>query len=609
MTGQRVELTSPSTWELIEIIAKTQATNPLRTIKELVDNALGSGAKEVVVQIRKKGPHRRAPKVIVRDNGHGWHVIEDSDDPNFGQPNLWYTASHIGHSIKSRWDEYVKRRDAGLEVGQFGIGLLSFWALGERMTITTRSRTRDGGLTPSARMTWYREKSHADIEPSCSRGLEASGTEIVIEGLIKSQSSLVYGRTVVDYLSNACRAFLMKTGARLLVDDHGAILEVRPSKFEGTRVPIEKIGDLDLEVYIPPASVDTNMKHVSFFRRSEKVMDDVSQIPELSISPWSDGRVYGTVSFPKGTISPDRSGLVNDEFKAEFIASMVKATKPVLDFVGSEERRLRELRSKEMAQMFKSKWEEILKGLPEAWRRITGRGGEPPIVEPPKGPVGPLDYIEVRPSDGRVKVGTNLPLTAVPKDAAGNFISRRMLFAWEIVRGGYKAKLEGEGKDVIFRAGPRKGVVTVLVSAVENGTIKKCSTNVFIKDDLPPPPPPPPPPPADRPPTLEYFSETSGPRSQFNKALNTVEVNEAHQDYRTAEELGYEARIRYINMCFSKEIAVDRWGQLLSQDQHALGERIMELTLFSEKAFGFRPLEAPKKRGRPRRRAEPGKKA
>lgn len=599
MTVEKVELTSPSTWELIEIIAKTQATNPLRTIKELVDNALGSGAHTVVVEIRKKYANRASPRVVVRDDGNGWHVIKDPNDPNYGQPNLLYTATNIGHSIKSRWDEFVKKRDAGLEVGQFGIGMLSFWALGQRMTITTRSRLPSGELSPSARMTWYKGNPQADIELRCAKGLSSSGTEVVIEELVKSQSGLVNGRTVVDYLSNACRAFLAKTGAKLLVDDHGSITEVKPSKFLGTVIPVKKIGDLELEVYIPPSDVDRNLRHVSFFRLSEKVMDDVSQIPELSVSPWNDGRVYGTVSFPKGTISPDRTGLVNDEYKAEFIDSMTKATKPVLDFVGSEEKRLRELRSKEMTQLFRDKWEQILKSLPEPWRRITGEGVGPPPPTPPKGPVGPLDYVEISPSDGRVEVARELLLKAMPRDAAGNLISRTALYSWEIVSGGLKAVLAGEGREVAFRAGSRKGVVTVLVSAVENGTVKKCSTNVFIVEHMPPPPPPPPPPPADRPPNLSWFSETSGPRSQFKKLLNTVEINEAHLDYRNTEVLGYEAKVRYIYMCFSKEIAVDRWGQLLSQDPHGLGERIMELTLFAEKVFGFAPSEAPKRRGRP----------
>ena len=594
-----MELTSPSTWELIEIIAKTQATNPLRTIKELVDNALGTEAHTVVVEIRKKYAHRGSPRVVVRDDGNGWHVITDPNDPNCGLPNLWYTAKNIGHSIKSRWDEYVKKRDAGLEVGQFGIGMLSFWALGQRMTITTRSKLPDGKLTPSARMTWYRGSPQADIDPGCTKGLESSGTEVVVEDLIKSQSNLVNGKTVVDYLSNACRAFLAKTGAKLLVDDHGVITEVKPSKFEGTPIPVRKAGDLELELYIPPSEIDRNLKHVSFFKLSEKVMDDVSQIPELSVSPWNDGRVYGTVSFPKGTISPDRTGLVNDEFKAEFIDAMVKATKSVLEFVSSEEKRLRDLKSNQMAQLFKEKWELILKELPEIWKRITGEGPGPAPPPPPKGLIGPLDYVEISPSDGRVRIGSDLVMKAMPRDAAANLIPRRMLYSWEVVSGGHKAELvDGGEREVTFRAGPRKGIVTVHVSAVENGTVKKCSTNVFIVESLPPPPPPPPPPPADRPPNLFWFSEMSGPRSRFKKQLNNVEINEAHPDYRKAEDLGNEPKIRYMNMCFSKEIAVDRWGQLLSQDQHGLGERIMELTLFAERAFGLVPLEIPKKRGR-----------
>ena len=69
MTVEKVELTSPSTWELIDVIAKNQATNPLRTIKELVDNSLGSEATKIVVEIRKKYAHREAPQIVVKDNG------------------------------------------------------------------------------------------------------------------------------------------------------------------------------------------------------------------------------------------------------------------------------------------------------------------------------------------------------------------------------------------------------------------------------------------------------------------------------------------------------------------------------------------------------------
>jgi hypothetical protein len=600
MTIDKVELTSPSAWELIQVIAKNQATNPLRTIKELVDNALGSEATTIVVEIRKKGAHRESPRVIIRDDGKGWQIVTDPKDPNYGLPNLWYTVSHIAHSIKTRSDEHIRKRDAGLEVGQFGIGMLSFWALGQRMTVTTRSRLPDGSLTPSARMIWYRGNPTAEIEGRCAKGLESAGTEIVVDELIRSQLSLINGKTVAEHLSNACRAFLKRTGAKLLVDDHGKIIEVKPSKFEGTRVQVKKIDDLELELYIPPSDVDRNLKHVAVFRKSEKVMDDVSLIPDLSVSPWNDGRVYGTVSFPKGTINPDRNGFVNDDFKAEFIESMVIATKSVLEFVGSEERRLRDLKSNEMARLFEEKWQLILKELPETWRRITGQGPGPLPPQPPKGPIGPLDYVEISPSDGRVAVNSDLVLKAVTRDAAGNSIARRMLYSWEVVSGASKGDLLGiGGREVTFHSGPRKGIVTVLVSAVENGTVKKCSTNVHIVESLPPPPPPPPPPPADRPPSLNYVKDLTGPRSQFKKQLNTVDINELHPDYQKAEESGSEAKIRYLYMCFSKEIAVDRWGQLLSQDQHGLGERIMELTLLAEKTFGLRPPEIPKKRGRP----------
>jgi len=604
MTVEKVELTSPSTWELIDVIAKNQATNPLRTIKELVDNSLGSEATKIVVEIRKKYAHREAPQIVVKDNGKGWQqIVADPKSPNYGVPDLWYTVRNIAHSIKTRSDENLRKRDAGLEVGQFGIGLLSFWALGQRMTVTTRSRLPDGSLTPSARMIWYRGSSTTDIEGRCAKGLDSSGTEIVIDQLIRSQLNLINGKNVAEYLSSACRAFLKKTGAKLIVDDHGKITEVKPSRFEGTLIDVRKTDDLELELYIPAPSVDQNLRHVSVFRLSEKVMDDVSIIPDLNVSPWNDHRVYGSISFPKGNINPDRNGFVNDEFKEEFIESMRKATKSVLDFVNKEEKRLRDLRSKEVAQLFEEKWKVILKELPETWKRIVGPDSPPPPPPPPpKGPVGPLDYVEIRPSDGQVAIDSDLILRAITRDAADNAITRRTMYAWEIVSGASKAELLGPGgREITFHAGPRKGIVTVFVSAVENGTVKKCSTNVHILESIPPPPPPPPPRPTDIPPNLDYFTDTNGPRSQFNKPLNTVYINDAHSDYRGAEESGGETRVRYMIMCYSKEIAIDRWGQLLAQDQHALGERIMELTLFAEKVFGLKSPEMPKRIGRPRK--------
>ena len=63
-----------------------------------------------------------------RDDGDG--VPRDAD----GVPDFRYVATHICDSIKRR----LKADGVGTALqGEFGIGLLSFWTVGEKLTVTS----------------------------------------------------------------------------------------------------------------------------------------------------------------------------------------------------------------------------------------------------------------------------------------------------------------------------------------------------------------------------------------------------------------------------------------------------------------------------------------
>jgi len=601
MGAEKVEITSQTPWELIKMLAEAQSQNPLVAIEQLVDNALTSGAKNVVVELRKKGAHKSSPRVVVRDDGDGWHWVKDEKDPHYGLPDLWYTVSHIGDSIKSKYDEYKRKREAGLEVGHFGIGLLSFWGLGERMTVTTRSKLSADRLSESARMTWIRQCQDAEIDAPFKPGLEGSGTEIIVDRLIESQMALVTGRNVADFLKKACRPLLTRTGVRLIVDDHGKKIEVRPSRFVGTPFPVRRVSELELELYIPTSEVDPTMRHVSLFKVAEKVMDDVSHIPELNKSPWNDGRVYGVVSYPRGALTPDRTGLVNDEHKAEFISLMLKATPQVVDFVDSEEKKLRELKSRETSKIFREKWQTIFRELPESWRRP----GSEDVVIPPETPqdtpekpvLGPLDHVDIVPADGSVLVNGIIGLKAMPRDSRSNLITRDVLYGWQVIQGGTRARLDSTfGREATLVAGPKRGIVTVHVSAIEDGGLRKSSTNVHIVDFLPVPSVSHPK--GENPPNQGWFSDPTGARSRYLKNFNVIEINAKHPDYKSAESSGQSAELHYMLACYSRELALDRWMPLV-RDPHELSEKVLELTILAERVFGFESPQVPKKKGRP----------
>src|SRR5260370_31904142 len=111
-------------WNAIRIIALSQ-TNPLKAIAELVENSIDAHAKTIAIT---RGREQGEQYLTVKDDGDGV-----PRDPN-GLPDFRYVATHICDSVKRR----LKADGAGGGVqGEFGIGLLSFWTVGDTLTMTS----------------------------------------------------------------------------------------------------------------------------------------------------------------------------------------------------------------------------------------------------------------------------------------------------------------------------------------------------------------------------------------------------------------------------------------------------------------------------------------
>src|SRR5262245_27483077 len=117
-------------WNAIEIIARTQ-THPLKAICELAENALDAGAHEVAI-VRRRTHGDLFLEVV--DDGKG--VARDAG----GLPDFARIATHVCDSMKRHLAEQDRR---GIH-GEFGIGLLSFWSLGD--TLRMVSAGADGAL-------------------------------------------------------------------------------------------------------------------------------------------------------------------------------------------------------------------------------------------------------------------------------------------------------------------------------------------------------------------------------------------------------------------------------------------------------------------------------
>jgi len=154
-------------WNAITIIALSQ-NNPLKAIAEFVENSIDAHARHVTIaRGREKGQHY----LKISDDGDGIPCGED------GQPDFKYVATHICDSIKRR----LKEKGAQNIQGEFGIGLLSFWTVGQRLTVI--SSGKDGktyqmmmdkgksGYTVTPRRIYFPLKELSWSSPRCWKAI------------------------------------------------------------------------------------------------------------------------------------------------------------------------------------------------------------------------------------------------------------------------------------------------------------------------------------------------------------------------------------------------------------------------------------------------------
>lgn len=611
-----VRFSTRDDWDLIKHIGQMLSTNPLRSIKELVDNSIDAFARDpsyspkmgkiVKVEIDKNGTHAH---IKVTDNALGW------EPDSAGTPNFEFSVQHIGDSIKKYLKEYQKAREEGVAIGQYALGLLSFWALGDRLTVFSRCLLPDGKIGICSKMVWLRYVENAviidDVKPP-NELAKSSGCVMIIDQLEKARMSLVTGNQLKKYLSRACRSRLMKTGVTVEVYYKGKKYIVKPKKYEGTPFPIKQyhtkggFGSIELEIYLFPPGVESPDEYkVPIFAKGAKVHDDITQIEEMDVYPWNAKKVYGQIDYPYGTISPSRNAFVNDAFLEAFILAMKEITEKLSRQIEEIEARKRRRYRKKFYKAFQKIWQEILNGLPEEWRRKKegGRIRKPEKPEKPKVKPGPMYRLEISPENALVQRKTIQSFMAKTYDINGNLVrDPDIIYYWEIEPSNLGQLKKDMYRTCILQAGKQEGIATLTVKAFqyvgesekEKTIHKTASTNIWIVAEISKKPYRPPP--GDKPPLLDEIPLAEEIHSKYLPKTNVVQVNNEHKDYKKAEKKGPEALYKYINYCYCKEIAVDRWKDLVT-DPHELSERITDLLAISDLAFDWKQL-ARKPRGR-----------
>jgi len=586
-------------WNAISIIASSQA-NPLKAVAEFVENSIDARAKQILItRGKKKGDFY----LRVNDDGEG--IPRDKD----GLPNFRYVATHICDSIKRR----LKRDGTAGIQGEFGIGLLSFWTVGQNLSLI--SSGSDGN---TYEMTMAKGSQEFNIQKKRIL-LPIKGTDLEIYPLLPGLRSLT-GDKIQRYLSSELRDRIRESGVQIRVLDRTgrSRFTVEPRQFTGrllhdlkpTQTPA---GDIYLELYLNDPGY-TNQ--VGLYRRGTRVLSSIIELDYFQKEPWTDRYLQGIIDAPFLNLTPGtRQGVIHDG-GFETFCRMLEPVEMQLKQIIGEQRKAEDERSsrqilKKVQRALKEAflrlpqeeydWFDIQAGkakkkkdtlftgdtmLPGAGAGIDGVNREDETANADDDDrsskafyeyAGPLFSALISPKSSMVSVDKRKTYRVVCRDRSKRSVLDNLEFEWRMAEG--EGQLQSNNEDsVVFLSPPEPGL-TILTVTVRQGDIV-CSDEAFITvtDSL-----------------IDQSAGSGGNRkglpgytyrrasgemwrSKFDVDKNVIVINNGHRDFVYAGKQK-SRKLRYICRLFCKELVLNNFPGLQSDD---LLERMIELSLYTE---------------------------
>ena len=595
-TSERGKLRIGDDWNAIRIIALSQS-NPLKAIAELVENSIDAHAKTVVIT---RGREHGGYYLKVKDDGDGVPL-----DPG-GLPDFKYVATHICDSIKRR---LKTNGDGGGIQGEFGIGLLSFWTVGDVLSMTSK-----GADQRAYQMTMRRGDPRYAV--NVRRTLFAEpGTELKISPLLEGIRSLS-GEKVQWYLASELRDRIRDTHVRITVIDKLARkqYQVEPRKFEGRllhQLPAVRspFGEAYAELYLTEPDEDCR---VALTRGGTRVIEDLGTLPGLERPPWNSRYLQGLIDVPYLNLTPGtRSGIVHDERYASFVEGLVKLEAHLNDLIDAQRRAEEEQANRESLRVIQRAFREAMLVLPREeydWFDIPSRAPQDSGASEPRGGLesggthgeeaalgveepqkeasaqrqffdyaGPLHSVLISPTTSTVAVKESRRFRALPRDRSRRRVEEDLTFAWAILEGGGTLSSTSD-QEITFEA-PDSPVLVRLSVTVSQRDIR-CSAEalVTVTDNLD----------LSVSPSVANarglpgytFERAAGElwRSRFDAVRNLIVVNSGHRDFVFATRTR-ALQLRYIVRLYVKELVLRNFAGMQAEQ---IAERMVELSLYVE---------------------------
>jgi Histidine kinase-, DNA gyrase B-, and HSP90-like ATPase len=581
-------------WNAIRIIALSQS-NPLKAVAEFVENSIDARARHVtLVRGRENGVHF----LRVKDDGNGIPCNEA------GRPDFEYVATHICDSVKRR---LKADGETGLQ-GEFGIGLLSFWTVGEELVLTSAGKD---GVTYQMHM----KKGDPGYRITKKHVLVAEpGTELVVKKILPGLKQFS-GEKIQWYLASELRDRIRTSGVDVRVVDRTARAEfkVEPRQFEGRLLhEVRRFcqGELYLELYLTrPASTNA----VGLYRQGTRVMESLSSLDELNRSPWTSGYLQGFIDAPYLNLTPGtRTGIIMDAAYQRLIDELKPIEAELSRLIDEQQRAEEDQTSREVLRSVQRALKEALLALPaeeydwfDLHQPATGRpkahakGSEAPqgngdlqtksedsaasqLNEGPPQKVffecpGPLFSVRISPASSVLPVSGKRNLRALPRDRSNRLVERDVVFRWQVIQG--EGQLQNsDGEIATFEAAAEPGLATIRLTAKQAELECSAEALVTVTESLLPQNP-------LREATKQgipsyTFQKAPGElwRSRYQADQNVVVINNGHRDFVFASR-NKLLKLRYICRLFAKELVTKNFAGLPPGE---LLERLIELSLYTE---------------------------
>ncbi|MEO7742855.1 MAG: ATP-binding protein [Usitatibacter sp.] len=576
-------------WNAITIIALSQ-DNPLKAVAEFVENSIDAGAGTITItRGRERGEHF----LEIADDGRG--VPRDDD----GAPDFRYVATHICDSIKRR----LKTDGARGIQGEFGIGLLSFWTVGEELAMSSagedgrvhemRMRKGDPGYTVARRGSLLAEP----------------GTRLKIKPLLPGVRQLS-GEKIQRYLASELRERIRQSGAGIRVIDRQARkdLAVEPRQFAGELLhqlpaPAAPQGEIYVELYL---GAPDSANEVGLYRSGTRIVGSLTALDAFRGAPWTSGVLQGIVDAPFLNLTPaTRTGVIHDAALQALVQALGPLEARLLELLDERKRAEEERSSRDTMRSIQRAFREAMLGLPAEdyqWfdvagqRRVSppsagqsGEGGEAiegvPVGESADAAqrqffefAGPLHSVRIAPAACTLSVGASRTLKAVARDASRRAVEEGMEYAWRLIDGA--GRLENDTSEfVTFHAADEPGLVHVGLTARQGGIVCEAVALVTVTDSLLPEDAREP---AGGAKGLPGYTLEHAPgklwRSRYEDERNLIVVNSGHRDYVFAAR-AKALKLRYLVRLFAKEMVRRNFPELRGEE---LLDRLIELSLYTE---------------------------